>query len=124
MKTKKKKKRPNRNAQAQSTATNPKTAASTPPAAAGITTAPAALLSSVAEAAAELAERLRTALGELSIQAGDAGSIHITASFGIAALDGAHPVEDSVQRADEAMYRAKKAGRNRTEVDRSTVAGA
>ena len=72
------------------------------------------------DAAAELADRLRAALGELSIQAGEGDPIHITASLGVAALDGTHPVEDSVQRADEAMYRAKKAGRNRIEVDRAT----
>jgi len=68
------------------------------------------------DAAAELTERLRSALAELSIQDGAGGHIRVTASFGIAMLDAAQPVEDSVQRADEAMYRAKKAGRNRVEV--------
>jgi len=65
--------------------------------------------------AVDLAERLRTAIAELSIPNGAGGHIQVTASFGVAALDGTQPVEDSVLRADEAMYRAKSAGRNRIE---------
>ena len=37
---------------------------------------------------------------------------HVTASFGIAALDAQYGAEDLITRADAALYRAKEAGRN------------
>jgi len=63
-----------------------------------------------------LAERLRAALASLVVPNGAGGDIRVTASFGLAALDGTRPVEDSIQRSDAAMYRAKNAGRNRVEI--------
>jgi diguanylate cyclase len=40
----------------------------------------------------------------------------VTASFGLAALDRTRPVEETIEQADAAMYRAKSLGRDRVEV--------
>ncbi len=42
----------------------------------------------------------------------------VTASFGVAVWQAGEPLEKLFERADEALYRAKKEGRNRTMVDR------
>jgi diguanylate cyclase len=66
--------------------------------------------------AVDAAERLRTAVAALEIHAGaGGGAIHVTASFGAAALEGTSSVEESIDRADSALYQAKAAGRNRVE---------
>ena len=62
-----------------------------------------------------LVERPRCGLADMVITAEAGKTFGITASFGIAALDPALPVEDSVNHADKALYAAKNAGRNRTE---------
>lgn len=64
--------------------------------------------------AADLADRLRQAIGqeELSIRG---QRLHITCSFGVADLRGSAP-PTLVELADQALYRAKQAGRNRVEV--------
>src|SRR5574337_784505 len=67
------------------------------------------------DAALEIAERLRSAVAAHQIRYGDGPGLQITASFGIAALDAEHPVEESIDRVDKAMYQAKTAGRNRVE---------
>jgi len=68
------------------------------------------------EAAVGTAERFRAALGGEQVSVGAGGEpLSITASFGVAALDGDRPVEESIDRADKALYRAKEAGRNRVE---------
>jgi PleD family two-component response regulator len=36
----------------------------------------------------------------------------VTASFGVTLLDADVPIEESITRADQALYRAKAAGRN------------
>lgn len=65
--------------------------------------------------AAVLAERLRQSIGEASVD-GVKGGISVTVSIGVAAMLGTDLCADQVlQRADEALYRAKAAGRNRTE---------
>lgn len=64
------------------------------------------------------AERIRAAIAEHRV-ATDAGAvIGVTASFGIAAYpeSGATTAEDLVRRADRALYRAKKTGKNRVEL--------
>ncbi len=68
------------------------------------------------EVAASTAERLRAAIAAREILCGKDGlTVQVTASFGVAALDATNPVEESIERCDEAMYRAKSGGRNRVE---------
>lgn len=50
----------------------------------------------------------------------DGASVHITASFGVAALQGTEGVRDYYVRADQALYQAKKSGRNKVRVFRPT----
>ncbi len=61
-----------------------------------------------------VAERLRAQLGEASIPIREGGDVRITASFGIAGADrvGDDTIDDLLRSADQAMYRAKAAGRN------------
>ena len=66
-------------------------------------------------AAARLfADRLRVTVARTSLVQ-DGNTIPITVSIGIAALTGTD-ANETLRRADEALYRAKKAGRNRVEV--------
>lgn len=68
------------------------------------------------DAALAVGERLRAAVEALEVHEGAGGNtLRPTASFGIAALDAERPVEESIDRADKAMYGAKSAGRNRVE---------
>jgi two-component system cell cycle response regulator len=67
-----------------------------------------------ADGAGRLAERCRRAIEGISIQIGRS-AIGLTASFGIADTACAHSAESMIRKADEAMYRAKAAGRNRVE---------
>lgn len=63
---------------------------------------------------AEIAERLRQAMEQPPFRLGSGEDLPVTASFGAATADlgpGAWP--RLVAAADEALYRAKKAGRNR-----------
>lgn len=65
--------------------------------------------------AAILAERLRQMIGEASVAVQN-GGLSVTVSIGVAAMQASDIHADQVlQRADEALYRAKAAGRNRTE---------
>lgn len=65
-------------------------------------------------AALDIVERVRMALAQNIIDIGEGQKVHITASFGISILDSILPAEQSIDRADRAMYAAKKAGRNCT----------
>jgi diguanylate cyclase (GGDEF)-like protein len=71
-------------------------------------------------AALNQAERIRAAIADLRVTAegGSGPAIGVTASFGIAAYpeSGAATAEDLVRRADRALYRAKKSGKNRVEL--------
>jgi len=64
-----------------------------------------------------VAERLCTAIQNLTFtQAAEV--IHVTASFGIACFDASNPqsLEELMEQADQALYAAKRNGRNRVEV--------
>lgn len=80
-----------------------------------------ALILPGAELVAALAhvERVRHAIAERRVPAGDGGPLlSITASVGIAAFpdSGVTCAEDLLRRADRALYRAKRAGKNRVEL--------
>jgi diguanylate cyclase len=68
------------------------------------------------EQAHQIIERLRAEIARKPIRSGDR-LIPVTVSFGLARLDISQPVEMSIARADEALYRAKRDGRNRVMVD-------
>jgi two-component system, cell cycle response regulator len=68
--------------------------------------------------ARDVAERLRHRIESIA-HVHDNGTLQRTASFGLAALDGAdEPIDpqELVRRADECLYKAKNAGRNRVVV--------
>jgi diguanylate cyclase (GGDEF)-like protein/PAS domain S-box-containing protein len=67
------------------------------------------------QAACQVAERLRLAVQNTPFQApGRCETVHV--SLGVAVLqDGSDTLEKMIQRADQALYRAKEAGRNRVE---------
>lgn len=66
--------------------------------------------------AAQVIERIRSGLEKMPIMLPGRHKLHVTASFGIAEILSDKPVEDSIGHADEALMRAKQAGRNRVEV--------
>ncbi|MCE4553471.1 GGDEF domain-containing protein [Roseateles cellulosilyticus] len=68
--------------------------------------------------AARLAEKLRDRI-EHSETTSAGVRVAVTASFGVALAPPGGSVADALKRADAALYRAKAAGRNRVEVDRS-----
>jgi diguanylate cyclase (GGDEF)-like protein len=77
-----------------------------------------------AAAAAQCAERLRQAANSLRISVGNV-SLQITISIGVAAMDaGMRSPESMIKAADQAVYAAKQAGRNRTCVYRPRTPGA
>lgn len=59
-----------------------------------------------------IVDRLREELASLPFEASGKGTFHVTASFGLAALDPGIAVERSIDRADKALYVAKADGRN------------
>ena len=79
------------------------------------------------EAAGNVAERLRAGLRASPIELADGRSVRVTASFGVAAADDVPTMaalEARVAAADEAVYRAKAAGRDRVAVALAAGAGA
>ena len=65
--------------------------------------------------ACALAERLRLALADCPIETQNS-TLHITASFGVAERAESSQFDDLIRHADQALYRAKHAGRNRVMV--------
>lgn len=61
--------------------------------------------------AEQLAEKLRINIEQLELKSG----VNITASFGVAGFSSKEIEKDLIQKADYALYRAKKKGRNRVE---------
>lgn len=68
--------------------------------------------------AARLAEKLRERVLQSEVSC-TAGRLAITASFGVALSPPGGSAANALKRADEALYRAKGAGRNRVEIDRT-----
>lgn len=64
----------------------------------------------------EMIERLRKIIPETSINLDSKQVINITISVGLTLLDPSCPVEQTIDRADKAMYIAKSSGRNCTQV--------
>jgi len=68
----------------------------------------------------KIIERLRETIGSLTHEASGGAPFHVTVSCGLALLAPDVPVEQSIERADRALYAAKEMGRNRAVVwDRS-----
>jgi diguanylate cyclase (GGDEF)-like protein len=65
------------------------------------------------EGAQTLAERLRARLAETRIELPEGGRLTTTASFGVAAKGELPSADSLVASADEALYEAKRAGKNR-----------
>ncbi|RYG94850.1 MAG: GGDEF domain-containing protein, partial [Alphaproteobacteria bacterium] len=63
--------------------------------------------------ALQTAETLRRHIGAEVIQLANHGDISVTASVGVAIHDGHPDYQRLINRADEALYRAKNEGRNR-----------
>jgi two-component system cell cycle response regulator len=78
-----------------------------------------ALTSTALAGAAQLAERLRTAVRELQI-AVSGEALSVSASLGVAEYRPGEPLEALVDRADRAMYEAKASGRDRVIVADNT----
>jgi eukaryotic-like serine/threonine-protein kinase len=77
----------------------------------------ALLMPETGKSGAVLAERLREAVEQLPVQTA-AGPLRVTISVGVAQLTvPGGDLSELLGRADDALYRAKAAGRNRVEVD-------
>jgi diguanylate cyclase len=64
----------------------------------------------------EILERLRSKTEKLSIPTDKPNTIEVTCSFGVSKMQSDIPLFESIEQADNAMYIAKKNGRNRIEV--------
>lgn len=71
----------------------------------------------------DTAERIRRSI-EAATTPTDDGDVKITVSVGGSMKSSLEHIDDAIKRADECLYRAKEAGRNRTIVDWGTAAQA
>jgi diguanylate cyclase (GGDEF)-like protein len=73
--------------------------------------------------AATVSERLRVAIAGLELPVGES-RLHFTTSIGVATMAPTDATFDGLlQRADRAMYAAKRAGRNAVRVDSEATGG-
>jgi two-component system, cell cycle response regulator len=64
--------------------------------------------------AQKIAERIRKSIAGKPFSAANAGTLNITVSVGLSTLAGPNDkVEEFLKRADQALYSAKREGRNR-----------
>jgi len=72
----------------------------------------------------DIAQRICIGLPKQSVE-GDHEDIRLTASFGLSDIisTNAESIEDVIKAADEALYKAKKNGRNRVEIYQSESSG-
>jgi diguanylate cyclase (GGDEF)-like protein len=73
------------------------------------------------EGGVRLAERVRAALAQRTIEAPTGEQLHVTASFGVAEFNGRGGLEELLATADVALYRAKRAGKDRVATATSTA---
>lgn len=72
------------------------------------------LLGANKHSAYNIAEEIREKIASSSLTISKSKKLNITASFGIAELKKEKTLEELTKKADKAMYRAKKSGKNRT----------
>ncbi|MFT4198217.1 MAG: GGDEF domain-containing protein [Pseudoxanthomonas sp.] len=72
-----------------------------------------------AEQARQLAERIRMQVAAMHLPASDLPAV--TASIGVACTEGGSELDELMERADQALYAAKRAGRNRVVTDARSV---
>ena len=70
-----------------------------------------------ADAAAAVARRIRRELGRARVPVSDTTRVHLTASFGVAESSIDQSTDELLRRADNALYAAKRAGKDRFVVD-------
>jgi diguanylate cyclase (GGDEF)-like protein len=63
-----------------------------------------------------VAERLRSAIGGVSLTEGANPALAVTVSIGVTLIEAGEALEDALRRADLALYRAKQEGRNQVQV--------
>jgi diguanylate cyclase len=74
------------------------------------------LIEASAASAFETAERLRQKISVQQFQLPDGGMQNITLSIGVSTFNGHPDFSHLIETADQALYKAKRNGRNRTEV--------
>ena len=67
----------------------------------------------------EIAERFRVLVGQSMLT--DLNSLRLTISIGIALVSVGDTLDSMIRRADENLYRAKQAGKNRVVIDRQSI---
>lgn len=68
------------------------------------------------EAGAQVLERMRLAVEHLKVEDKAGKPVRVTATFGLTILSADLSVEESLERADNALYDGKRAGRNRVTI--------